>query len=50
MTAMKPLARAMLIVMDDAILSAYGRPEIASNTIATEFAAELAPSPSYLRI
>jgi putative hydrolase of the HAD superfamily len=39
----KPLPRAMLIDMDDTILSAYGRPEIAWNTIATEFAAELAP-------
>ncbi|MGY8685553.1 HAD family hydrolase [Bradyrhizobium sp. UFLA05-153] len=45
MTAMKPLPRAMLIDMDDTILSAYGRPEIAWNTIATEFAAELAPLP-----
>jgi putative hydrolase of the HAD superfamily len=35
----------MLIDMDDTILSAYGRPEIAWNTIATEFAAELAPLP-----
>jgi putative hydrolase of the HAD superfamily len=35
----------MLIDMDDTILSAYGRPEIARNTIATEFAAELAPLP-----
>jgi putative hydrolase of the HAD superfamily len=31
--------------MDDTILSAYGRPEIAWNTIAAEFAAELAPLP-----
>jgi putative hydrolase of the HAD superfamily len=45
MTAMKPLPRAMLIDMDDTILSAYGRPEIAWNTIAAEFAAELAPLP-----
>ncbi|MEK9281800.1 MULTISPECIES: HAD family hydrolase [unclassified Bradyrhizobium] len=45
MTAMKPLPRAMLIDMDDTILSAYGRPEIAWNTIATEFAEELAPLP-----
>ena len=45
MTAMKPLPRAMLIDMDDTILSAYGRPEIAWNMIATEFAAELAPLP-----
>jgi putative hydrolase of the HAD superfamily len=35
----------MLIDMDDTILSAYGRPEIAWNTIAAEFAAELAPLP-----
>ena len=34
------LPRAMLIDMDDTILSAYGRPEIAWNTIAAEFAAE----------
>ncbi|WP_225703221.1 HAD family hydrolase [Bradyrhizobium cenepequi] len=33
----------MLIDMDDTILSAYGRPEIAWNTIAAEFADELAP-------
>lgn len=33
----------MLIDMDDTILSAYGRPEIAWNTIATEFADELTP-------
>ena len=33
----------MLIDMDDTILSAYGRPEIAWNTIANEFAGELAP-------
>ena len=32
------LPRAMLIDMDDTILSAYGRPEIAWNTIANEFA------------
>jgi putative hydrolase of the HAD superfamily len=37
------LPRAMLIDMDDTILSAYGRPEIAWNTIANEFADELAP-------
>src|ERR1700759_944147 len=37
------LPRAMLIDMDDTILSAYGRPEIAWNHIASEFAAELAP-------
>jgi putative hydrolase of the HAD superfamily len=33
----------MLIDMDDTILSAYGRPEIAWNTVVAEFAAELAP-------
>jgi putative hydrolase of the HAD superfamily len=37
------LPRAMLIDMDDTILSAYGRPEIAWNHIAGEFAGELAP-------
>jgi putative hydrolase of the HAD superfamily len=37
------LPRAMLIDMDDTILSAYGRPEIAWNHIAAEFAEELAP-------
>jgi putative hydrolase of the HAD superfamily len=41
MTAALP--RAMLIDMDDTILSAYGRPEIAWNIVATEFATELAP-------
>jgi len=40
-----PLPRAMLIDMDDTILSAYGRPEIAWNTIAAEFVSELAPLP-----
>ncbi|MDE2377107.1 HAD family hydrolase [Bradyrhizobium sp.] len=44
MTAMK-LPRAMLIDMDDTILSAYGRPRIAWNIIAAEFADELAPLP-----
>jgi len=39
------LPRAMLIDMDDTILSAYGRPEIAWNHIAAEFADELAPVP-----
>jgi putative hydrolase of the HAD superfamily len=44
---MTQLPRAMLIDMDDTILSAYGRPEIAWNIVATEFADELAPhSPS----
>jgi putative hydrolase of the HAD superfamily len=40
---MTPLPRAMLIDMDDTILSAYGRPEIAWNKVAAEFAGELAP-------
>ena len=40
---MTQLPRAMLIDMDDTILSAYGRPEIAWNKIAAEFASELAP-------
>ena len=39
------LPRAMLIDMDDTILSAYGRPEIAWNHVAAEFADELAPLP-----
>jgi putative hydrolase of the HAD superfamily len=42
---MMKLPRAMLIDMDDTILSAYGRPEIAWNTITAEFAGELAPLP-----
>jgi putative hydrolase of the HAD superfamily len=45
MTGNIKLPRAMLIDMDDTILSAYGRPEIAWNTIAAEFAEELAPLP-----
>jgi putative hydrolase of the HAD superfamily len=40
---MTQLPRAMLIDMDDTILSAYGRPEIAWNIVATEFADQLAP-------
>ena len=40
---MTQLPRAMLIDMDDTILSAYGRPEIAWNSITEEFAGELAP-------
>jgi putative hydrolase of the HAD superfamily len=39
--AMTTLPRAMLIDMDDTILSAYGRPEIAWNKIASEYADEL---------
>ena len=38
-----PLPRAMLIDMDDTILSAYGRPEIAWNKVVAEFSGELAP-------
>ena len=37
------LPRAMLIDMDDTILSAYGRPEIAWHNVAAEFAAEFGP-------
>ena len=37
---MTQLPRAMLIDMDDTILSAYGRPDIAWNKVATEFAEE----------
>ncbi len=40
---MTHLPRAMLIDMDDTILSAYGRPEIAWNHVAREFAAEFGP-------
>jgi putative hydrolase of the HAD superfamily len=43
--AMTQLPRAMLIDMDDTILSAYGRPEIAWNNVAAEFAGEFAPLP-----
>jgi putative hydrolase of the HAD superfamily len=43
--AVTKLPRAMLIDMDDTILSAYGRPEIAWNHIAAEFSGELAPLP-----
>ena len=43
------LPRAMLIDMDDTILSAYGRPEIAWNNVASEFASEFAPlSPQHV--
>jgi putative hydrolase of the HAD superfamily len=42
---MTKLPRAMLIDMDDTILSAYGRPDLAWNKIAAEFAGELAPLP-----
>ncbi len=37
------LPRAMLIDMDDTILSAYGRPEIAWNNVTAEFIDDLAP-------
>jgi len=40
---MTKLPRAMLIDMDDTILSAYGRPDLAWNRITAEFADELAP-------
>jgi putative hydrolase of the HAD superfamily len=42
---MTQLPRAMLIDMDDTILSAYGRPSVAWNNVALEFAGELAPLP-----
>jgi putative hydrolase of the HAD superfamily len=42
-TVKPPLPRAMLIDMDDTILSAYGRPEIAWNHVAAEFAKEFGP-------
>ena len=38
-----PRPRAILFDLDDTILSAYGRPEIAWNKVAAEFANELAP-------
>lgn len=47
MTA-KHLPRAMLIDVDNTILSRYGRPEITRSTIATEFASEFAPLPPKL--
>src|SRR6195256_1803266 len=40
LNTMTKLPRAMLIDMDDTILSAYGRPEIAWNNVAAEFADE----------
>ena len=45
MPAPLPLPRAMLIDMDDTILSAYGRPDQAWRKISEEFADELAPLP-----
>jgi putative hydrolase of the HAD superfamily len=40
---MTHLPRAMLIDMDDTILSAYGRPQIAWNKVCAEFAADFGP-------
>src|SRR5258705_13687585 len=40
---MTQLPRAMLIDMDETILSAYGRPELAWNNVTAEFAHEFAP-------
>jgi putative hydrolase of the HAD superfamily len=40
---MTELPRAMLIDMDDTILSAYGRPEIAWHHVAAEFSGEFGP-------
>ncbi len=40
---MTELPRAMLIDMDDTILSAYGRPEIAWHHVASEFSGEFGP-------
>jgi putative hydrolase of the HAD superfamily len=45
---MTQLPRAMLIDMDDTILSAYGRPDIAWNNVAAEFAGEFAQLPPQL--
>jgi putative hydrolase of the HAD superfamily len=42
---MTQLPRAMLIDMDDTILSAYGRPDIAWNNVAAEFADEFGQLP-----
>ena len=43
---MTQLPRAMLIDMDDTILSAYGRPEIAWNKVTAEFADEFGSTTS----
>lgn len=43
MSTKLPLPRAMLIDMDDTILSAYGKPDAAWLAVAQEFEAELAP-------
>jgi putative hydrolase of the HAD superfamily len=40
---MTELPRAMLIDMDETILSAYGRPDVAWNKVAAEFSSEFAP-------
>ena len=45
-TTMPQLPRAMLIDMDNTILSAYGRPEIAWNNVAAEFADEFGSTSS----
>src|SRR5690242_2659172 len=41
--SMAKLPRAILIDMDDTILSAYGKPDIAWLAVVNEFAAELGP-------
>ena len=46
LSTMTQLPRAMLIDMDDTILSSYGRPSIAWNKVAAEFAAEFGSIPS----
>src|SRR5436190_745652 len=43
LTTMTQLPRAMLIDMDETILSAYGRPEIAWHKVAGEFTGEFGP-------
>jgi putative hydrolase of the HAD superfamily len=43
LNTMTQLPRAMLIDMDETILSAYGRPELAWNNVTAEFAHEFAP-------
>jgi putative hydrolase of the HAD superfamily len=43
MAVTHPLPRAMLIDMDDTILSAYSKPDLAWLAVAHEYAAELAP-------
>jgi putative hydrolase of the HAD superfamily len=48
---MTRLPPAILIDLDETILSAYGRPDVAWNEVATEFATELAPlSPQQVAI